>query len=263
MNPQHQKLIINADDFGYNPDVSKAIAECFTRKLINSTSMIVNFPNFENAVELAFQNNFQTKIGLHINLMTGHPLTDLTDTLLVDKKGAFNKILFYNPFIILKKGYQHRIKNELHEQYLKLLNSGINPTHLNSHFHLHKQPILSKLFVNFAIERHLKLRLIMNLRRKNFFKTIYFSLENKKLRRLGINFTDMLGTVSSAQKYFTSKKTSDISFEVMVHPSFEKNILIDIEEKNDIEKEILALKETFRKHIYVIETGKSPNQLKF
>ena len=47
------KIIINADDFGLNSSVNKAIVESFNNGLINSTTLMANMPGFEEAVEMA------------------------------------------------------------------------------------------------------------------------------------------------------------------------------------------------------------------
>lgn len=46
-------MIINADDFGYNQSVNRAIDECFKKKLINRTTIMVNMPYAEEAAVLA------------------------------------------------------------------------------------------------------------------------------------------------------------------------------------------------------------------
>ena len=46
-------LIINADDFGYNPQQTKGIDELMRGKLITSTSLMTVAPDAANAAELA------------------------------------------------------------------------------------------------------------------------------------------------------------------------------------------------------------------
>ena len=45
-------LIVNADDFGLNLSVNKAVLCCFENQIINSTSLLPNTTYFEEAVEL-------------------------------------------------------------------------------------------------------------------------------------------------------------------------------------------------------------------
>ena len=46
------KIIINADDFGYNATVNRAIIKSFQRGLISSSSLMANMPGFEDAIGL-------------------------------------------------------------------------------------------------------------------------------------------------------------------------------------------------------------------
>ena len=39
-----RRLILNADDFGYDPAVSRGIAESMRKGVVSSTTMIVNSP---------------------------------------------------------------------------------------------------------------------------------------------------------------------------------------------------------------------------
>ena len=68
-------LIIHADDFGINESVSRCIAECIDRGWVSETSLMVNMPYADDAVELARQRGFDERVGLHLNLSEGRPLT--------------------------------------------------------------------------------------------------------------------------------------------------------------------------------------------
>lgn len=70
------ELIINADDFGMNENVTRAIARCFRNGLLSNTTMIVNMDYCEEALEIARREGFVKQVGLHLNLMQGVPLTE-------------------------------------------------------------------------------------------------------------------------------------------------------------------------------------------
>lgn len=70
------RITINADDYGLNPNATAAIAECFLRGIVHRTTAMVNMPYFHEALRLAGQTGFVDKIGLHINLTEGMPITD-------------------------------------------------------------------------------------------------------------------------------------------------------------------------------------------
>ena len=61
-------LIINADDFGYNPQQTKAIDELMRGKLITSTSLMTVAPDAANAAELARLGGYP--VGVHLTINT-------------------------------------------------------------------------------------------------------------------------------------------------------------------------------------------------
>ena len=60
-------LIINADDFGYNPQQTKAIDELMRGNLITSTSLMTVAPDAANAAELARLGGYPVGVHLTIN----------------------------------------------------------------------------------------------------------------------------------------------------------------------------------------------------
>ena len=68
-------LIVNADDFGLNEIENRAIAEAFEKGLIDRTTLLVNMPFAEDAMRLASEKGFADRVGLHVNLTSGRPLT--------------------------------------------------------------------------------------------------------------------------------------------------------------------------------------------
>ena len=59
-------LIINADDFGYNSEQTRAIDELYSEGLISSTSLMSVAPDAKSAAEIACNKNFS--IGIHLTL---------------------------------------------------------------------------------------------------------------------------------------------------------------------------------------------------
>jgi predicted glycoside hydrolase/deacetylase ChbG (UPF0249 family) len=234
----NKKLIINADDFGYNSNVNAAIVDCFQKKIINSATIMVNMDGFEEAIILAKQNGFDDKIGLHINLTEGKPLTNLSGTGLVDNNGLFIMKAISNPRFLFSSITKNKIKNEIRAQYDQLVASGINPSHFDSHQHVHILPSLVNLFIEFTREKNQKLRVVTLAKRKNFFKIIYHIFINMLIKSKKINFTDKFGNVKYFQNYLLKKKNFKPVFEIMVHPAIEKNKLIDILSKSDLEKKL-------------------------
>src|SRR4051794_8028752 len=112
------QLIINADDFGSNSDINAAIVSCFEKKLINSTTIMVNMKGFEEAVKLASVHGLKNNIGLHVCLTEGKSLTDLSGTGLTDQNGNFiTGKIFSKPSILLSPSTRGKIKTEIKAQF--------------------------------------------------------------------------------------------------------------------------------------------------
>ncbi|MBL8919890.1 MAG: ChbG/HpnK family deacetylase [Myxococcaceae bacterium] len=59
-----RRLVLNADDFGYDPAVSRGIVKAMREGVVSSTTMMVNTPHSEDAAALSEG----LSIGLHLNL---------------------------------------------------------------------------------------------------------------------------------------------------------------------------------------------------
>ena len=70
------QVIVTADDFGLDPEVNEAIVNGVAAGFVSNVSLLVNFPSFGEACELARQHGFADRLGLHFNLTEGRPLTD-------------------------------------------------------------------------------------------------------------------------------------------------------------------------------------------
>jgi predicted glycoside hydrolase/deacetylase ChbG (UPF0249 family) len=123
-----KQLIVNADDFGFTPDVNEGIVDAHRRGILTATTLMANAAAFDDAVRLARQTP-TLDIGCHLvliggeSLVTGRPLPASVPQLL----GALAR---------------RRIRpyEELRAQVRKILDAGIRPTHLDTHKHTHLAP---------------------------------------------------------------------------------------------------------------------------
>src|SRR5919198_4482988 len=74
-------LIVNADDFGATPGITRGILEAYHHGVVTSTSFMVTTPWSEEAAALA-ADELTLSIGLHVDLTSGarDTLVDLADT---------------------------------------------------------------------------------------------------------------------------------------------------------------------------------------
>ena len=98
---------------------------------------MVTMPAFESGLALAQREGFDDKIGLHINLSEGEPLTDgiRRSRLFCDKEGRFNNCI-RNWRILrfwLPEGVKSLIADEIRAQMKRFISYGLHERHYDSH----------------------------------------------------------------------------------------------------------------------------------
>lgn len=216
-------IIINADDFGYSEVVTKAIVESFTRGLITDTTMMANGEAFDYGVEMIHQESLSDRIGFHMNLTEGYPMTEQIKRLAsftVD--GCFHGNI--NRKKRLSREEKEAVYKEITAQIQKLINNGVEITHADSHHHIHTVLSIAPIFLHVCKENGInKIRIHRNIGNIPFYKQYLKNLFNYWLKKNGI----------TTVKYFGSMKDLVNSFlldrmEIMVHPDYNiDGILID------------------------------------
>jgi predicted glycoside hydrolase/deacetylase ChbG (UPF0249 family) len=123
-----KQLVVNADDFGFTPDVNRGIVDAHRRGILTATTLMANGAAFEDAVQLARQTP-SLDIGCHLvlvgdrSLVSGKPFPLTVGQLLAAL--ARRDIRPYE---------------ELAAQVRRILDAGIRPTHLDTHKHTHLAP---------------------------------------------------------------------------------------------------------------------------
>ena len=125
-------IIINADDFGYCEGVNQGIISAYKNGVVTSCSIMAGMPGFDQAIELLRENK-GLGCGVHMTLSCYKPVLDTHQTL-VDENGYF--------FRRITK--EKAMEFDLDELYLefcsqidKVIGSGIEISHLDSHHHVH------------------------------------------------------------------------------------------------------------------------------
>ena len=131
-----RRLIVNADDFGRSPGINRGIVAAHQHGIVSSTTLMVNLPWSADATALA-EDVLTLGIGLHLNFCYGAPLsTDATS--LVDTNGLLDRDLMR----LRDRATTADINREARAQlarFRELL--GRNPTHVDSHQHVHSWPV--------------------------------------------------------------------------------------------------------------------------
>jgi len=237
-------LIVNADDIGLNPSVTKAILYCFEQGYINSTSLITNTAYFDDTVKLIAAHSSVQNIGVHINLAEGKPVSGFDQQLFLDDNGDWDFIKVNKKIKILNKDVKIAFTKEIHGQIEKALDNKILINHLDSHCHLHTLPGFLNLFVVAAKRYKLKLRPAQSYYEGKLLNFTYRKFINFIVKLNNIGYTNK---VESINYFLKSRKVVPINqtIEVVLHPDFsDLDLLTDHVDGNAIAEWINYLKLT-------------------
>jgi predicted glycoside hydrolase/deacetylase ChbG (UPF0249 family) len=212
-------VIANADDFGLNSSVNKAILQCFEERYINSTSLMVNCEGFEEAVHMILNNDSIINVGLHTNLAEGKPLTNFSNPTFLTQNGEWDIHQTGKKIKILDAATKNSFYQEIEAQINRALHAGVTLTHLDAHLHLHTLPGFSPVFLALAKKYQLKLRLAQSFNEGNLLKFFFRTLSNNRIIAAGFNYTDKFQTVDH---YMTNchLQPDNKLVEIMLHPDF-------------------------------------------
>lgn len=140
-----KRLIINADDFGLTDGVNRAVIAGHAAGVVTSTTLLVGGNAAPAAAALAALHT-QLGVGLHLNLTSGAPVTppDRVPSL-VDRAGNFPGITGMLFRLTAGLAKPAELETEITAQINRCLELGIEPTHIDSHHHLHAHPRLRRL----------------------------------------------------------------------------------------------------------------------
>jgi len=136
--PRANRLIVNADDFGLDPDYNQLTLRAFQRGVISSATLMANMPAFEDACRLSHEHALLGRIGLHFNLTHGAPLSPaiLGQPAFCNAQGQFDLNLSRSALRLPASAAQ-AVAQELQAQWQRCLDQGLRPSHIDSHQHVH------------------------------------------------------------------------------------------------------------------------------
>lgn len=217
--------IVNADDFGKTENINLAVCEGFSRGVIQRTTLLVNLPFAEQAAELARRNGFSDRVGLHINLTEGVPLTERCrkNRVLCDENGVMTgefRLSIKNRFI-LDRETTAAIAEETEAQIRRFLALGLPLRHADSHQYIHTYYSASRVILP-LLEKYgfRSVRLSRNLTDsdESLPFLIYKALFNRYLRRRGIAASDRFGSRNDYLSFIRRRTLPECSVELMTHP---------------------------------------------
>lgn len=219
------EYIVHADDFGYSESVNSCINECIQKGWVSETSLMVNMPGCESAVELANRYGYAHRVGIHLNLTEGVPLTDeIKGFSRFCTNGKFNKKFHLSlaSRLVLSKAESKAAFNEIDAQMRKFLSYGRMMMRIDSHHHSHTDWSIYRLLGPLAMKYGFgAMRITANCHRVRLDVEIYKKILNSNIRK---NF--------KTRDYFDGIVPGILDkdvgrVEVMVHPLIWEGVLCD------------------------------------
>lgn len=212
-------FIVNADDFGKNEGRTRAILECLSKGLVSNTTIMVTESYSQKAVMLAREYGMIDRIGLHLNLTEGRPLTEeiKSNRLFCDKNGFFNGV-FHRSIttrLFLPRNATKALEKELEAQLRRYIELGLTEMHIDSHHHTHTDLSVASILFPMAKKMGFKTCRLSRDTTCGIFKTAYKILFNVYVK---MNFKTV-DVFSDEKTVLTNPKTFDGKIvEIMTHP---------------------------------------------
>ncbi|HJR80460.1 MAG TPA: carbohydrate deacetylase [Anaerolineales bacterium] len=130
-----KRLIINSDDYGRTPDISRGIREAHLRGVVTSTTCMMNIPTTASDVAIALKETPKLGMGVHLVLTMGRPIVNReADSSITDENGNFFKL---DRFMGRMSDFDiEEVETEWRAQIEAFVKAaGRKPTHLDSHHH--------------------------------------------------------------------------------------------------------------------------------
>lgn len=137
-----RRLIVNADDFGMSSGVNRGIMEAHQRGIVTSTSLMVRWPDAVEAAALALAEP-DLSVGLHIDL--GEWIW----------REGYRDVLY----LVADPEDSDTVRQEVRRQLAIFRDlMGRDPTHLDSHQHVHRREPVRTIVAELASELGVPLR---------------------------------------------------------------------------------------------------------
>ena len=148
-------LIVNADDFNLTAGVTRGILDGHRSGIITSTTVMVNLPGLADAWDLV-RDVPSLGLGVHVNLTMGAPVlpADRVPSL-VDGGGRFVR----DRDRLGEVGAPTEIRDEAAAQANRFVEVfGFPPTHMDTHYHMHRLPRVLAAVLDVAAELRIPVR---------------------------------------------------------------------------------------------------------
>jgi predicted glycoside hydrolase/deacetylase ChbG (UPF0249 family) len=219
-------VIITADDFGYTTPANRAVVRAFRDGLITHASLMVNMDATDEACDLLQGTAAGDRIGCHLNLAEGVPLTDaMRRSKMFCSDGEFNEPLARRRYFPLSSSDKRALADETRAQITAVRSRGFGVSHLDSHRYVHTMPNIASVVVAVATD--------MGIRRVRPYancgptftgvKGVAKAVFNAWLASHGVKQVQFFGGIDDVM-WLAAETSVDIrSIEVMTHPVIDED----------------------------------------
>ncbi|MEZ6876646.1 chitin disaccharide deacetylase [Enterobacter sp. KBR-315C3_2022] len=208
-------LIVNADDFGLSKGQNYGIIEACRRGVVTSTTALINGEAVEHAVQLSREAP-ELGVGMHFVLTLGMPLSAMPG---LTREGQLGKWIWE----MAEQGALplDEIARELDCQFNRFVDLfGREPTHIDSHHHVHMIPAIYPIVAEFARRKGVAMRVdrsvpqeaaVPDVQTTDGFSSAFYG--------------DDISEALFLKVLDDSAARGERSLEVMAHPAFVDNIV--------------------------------------
>jgi predicted glycoside hydrolase/deacetylase ChbG (UPF0249 family) len=190
-----------------------------------------------------------------LNLYDGIPLTDdiKRSARICDREGVFLAAT-RKPLLTLSRDERDVLNGEINAQVTRCRSAGLGLSHVDSHCHVHNEWGVTKTLIKIVCGcgiKHIRVCRHRDLASR-WWKNLYRTAVNFKLRSTGLAGTDYFGTLEDAIRLH-KQIARPFTMEVMLHPALDKDDrLIDFFFPGALQKSIERL---------LLETAINPLEL--
>lgn len=140
-------VMLHADDYGYNIEVSNDIIDCIKGGTLHGISIMPNSPYFDECMKILKESGVNVSKAIHFSISEGPCLSNKNDVkLLVNENGMFCLSFFKLLLLSIgpkRKELKKELKLEIRAQ-LKKAKPYIDELNIDSHVHYHMIPLVLK-----------------------------------------------------------------------------------------------------------------------
>jgi predicted glycoside hydrolase/deacetylase ChbG (UPF0249 family) len=130
-------LIINADDLGISPEVNRGIFTAYEKGIVTDSSLLIQGPSAQEAIDI-IKKDPAFRVGIHIDL----------DPLLGWRSPGKERYPRRKLLTMMNEAeFASKVKKEIQEQTKAFLDTGLIPSHIDTHHHVHGFPRIFEILL--------------------------------------------------------------------------------------------------------------------